>query len=79
MSGFTKIEMSSLLIDYLLMLGGQDGRRGQGINECEGVKAAFGDPSGDGEENQAGRSEPAFRFDGPADSSGGEASSEGRR
>jgi hypothetical protein len=77
MSGFTKIEMSSFAVDYLPILGGQDGRRGQGINECEGVKAAFGDPSSDGEEGQADRSGPAFRFDRPTDSSAGQASSEG--
>ena len=79
MSGFTKIEMSSFAVDYLPILGGQDGRRGQSLNECEGVKAADGHSSGNGEETQAGRSEQAFRFNSSPDPSDQQASSEGGR
>ena len=74
MSGSAKVEMSSLLIDYLLILGGQDGRRGQGLNERQGVKAVACDPSSDREGDDANRGERAFGAFGSADSTDREAS-----
>jgi hypothetical protein len=55
MSGFTKVEMSSLLIDCLLTLGGQDnGQRGEDFYEDEGVEAVTDDSQGHGEANHTG-------------------------
>src|SRR2546422_11483270 len=66
MSGLTKVEMSSSLIDCRLSQGGPDGRRGQGHDEREGVTAAACCPSSDGGAHHPGAGGDAVWGGGPA-------------
>src|SRR4030065_2242186 len=54
MSAFTKVEMSSSLLDCRPLQGGQDGQRGQGHHEGKGTQAGACDSPDDGEEADAG-------------------------